>query len=281
MRVQLGDLVVEQNPTGAARFKLTDLEGWYGTTVRLQVDDMPEGDGGFNPVRSYRGVRRMVLRGFAMGSTPEGTVREVWQELSAIAPQGEQLALQVDDDGGTYYMDVWAGNVQVLPFAPRRARFSVELVATDPRKYGAPLELAPTGPAGSADDGLTFPMFAGGYLDFGAFTPSGLVYVANGGTAESWPIFHVRGTVDDGFQIISGTDVVEYSADLALGETVTLSPYAGGRAILAGADVTGGRLTQASWPSILPGETRLYVFNALGTADANARLTIEFREAWW
>lgn len=282
MKVTLGTLVVEKAPTAPTKFKLIDLENWYsGPTLRTTVTDLPEGDGAFNPGRSWRGAKVMHLKGITTSSSDEAAIADSWQQIAALSPRGESLTLRVEDATGIYTMRVWVnGSAQVLPFAPRKARFQVPLVATDPRKYSPVQVLEPVGPAGGADEGLEFPLFDDGYLSFGSFSPTGLQYITNNGTAESWPIFKVRGTLAEGFQIISGADVIEYPVLVGTGEEVMLSPYAGGRATLGGVDVTH-RLTQSAWPSILPGETRLYVFLPSGASDSNARLTTIFQDAWW
>mgnify|MGYP006315315979 CR=1 FL=1 len=282
MTITLDDFTVSTDPTGdPVTFKLTNLDGWYSSPpVRVNVIDMPLTDGGFNPVRAYRSPRQLAAQGFVYGGTAEQAIELAWQVIAAIGDTGNAITLTVTDDSDTKTMQVWlAGAPLVLPFGPNRARFNIPLVAADPRKYKAQDELV-SAPAGSAADGLTFPLFAPGFLDFGTFSPSGRFSVTNYGTAESWPIFKVRGGLTVGFQIIADSNVVTYSAAVAAGTEYTLSPYAGGRVTQGTSDYTQ-YLTQSDWPSILPGQTRLFVFNPLGSADANAQLTTLFSDAWW
>jgi hypothetical protein len=282
MIVELGGLTFDSQASGATRLKLTNLGGWYSSPgVRTEVVDIPLADGAFSPIRSYRSPRRMTIEGVATAQGMESAITEVWQALAALLPNGDSDTLYVTDETGRKRCRVWLdGAPIVVPFAPGRARFQVPVVAPDPRKYSDP-EVILSEPSGSAADGLTFPLFAGGYLDFGTFSPTGIFYVTNDGTAETWPVFEVRGGIDgDGFEILSDDAVLRYEAAVGAGTVVTLSPYAGGRATSGGQDVTAN-LTESQWPSLLPGQTRLYVFNPLGVADANALLTATVSKAWW
>jgi hypothetical protein len=291
-------MIVDLRPTGAAsgmvfysdqsqltetvKYKLTNFVNWENSPpIRITIDEIPDGDGAYNPVRSYRGSKSEALEGFCYGSTSEQAVIDGQRSIAAVAPLGEQLTVTVtEDDGKIFTQNVWLfGTPLVIPFAPGKARFQIPLVATDPRKY-APQQKFTVGISGTSSDGMVWPLFASGYLDFGAFSPSGLFYITNNGTAESWPIFKSRGLINTGFQVISDVDVLHYTATVPLGTEVTLSPYSGGRATIIASDVTTN-LTRSNWPSVKPGQTRGFVFTGDGSADQNALLTVLFNEASW
>jgi hypothetical protein len=270
----------EDDPT---KFKLTDLVNWYSSPpVKADVPENPQGDSDYNPERVWRKAKKMSLEGVITSTTADAAVAEGYQRIAGLSPLGQSMDLTVTDPTGDYQMTCWLdGGPLVIPFHPQRARFQIPLIAPDGRKY-RPQDPIVSGPSGDAANGLVFPLFAGGYLDFGTFSPTGLFYITNSGTAESWPVFRVRGSIDAaGFQILSSAQTLEYAASVPLGTEVTLSPYAGGRATIGQVDVTGDNLIQSDWPSILPGETRLYIFNPLGTYDGNAQITILFSDAWW
>lgn len=293
MIVTLGDLVVRTTPTPVpdvpVALKLVDLRNWYSSApIRSEITDMPSTDGAFEPERSYRGAKVMALRGWVLGRTAEEAVALGYDYIAGIAPVGEALTLKVEDVVGDRYMTVRPQAADVEPYTDRRARFQIPLIATDSRKYGPlgdPNQWPAAAPSGGSGDGLMWPLFGEpttGTLDFGSFSPTGLITLENKGSAPSWPIFHVYGAIDSaGFQIVSGEDVIEFSAAVASGNELVLNPYAGGRALLDGVDVTGGSLTRSEWAPVMPRSTRVYSFDPLGVADATARLTVEFREAWW
>lgn len=265
---------------GTVKFKMTDLKNWYSSPpIRIDITEIPASDNAFAPTRAYRGSKSMSLEGVCYASDTESAIRDAYQQIAALAPLGMSMTMTVTDAAGTLTQQVWLTDSQVIPFGPRKARFQISLNAPDGRKYEA-AEVTSIGPAGGAGDGMIWPLFAGGYLDFGAFSPSGLFTLTNIGTAPAWPTFVVQGALTGGFAIVSGSHIIQYDADLAVGQEVTLSSYAGGRAIQGTSDVTYN-MSSSDWVSVLPGQSRNYVFEALGTADANAQTTVTFSGAWW
>jgi hypothetical protein len=195
------------------------------------------------------------------------------------------MTLTVEDASGMKTMRVWLNDgPQVLPFGPNRARFQINLVAPDPRKYGetsraTPARAAQSARAASASPSAATP--ATRTWTSARTRSAGQFWLENIGTAETWPTFRVRGAIaSPGFQIVSDTDTIRYNAALSAGAEVILSPYAGGRAVQGGVDVTQN-LVQADWPSIQPGFARQYTFTALGVVDLNANLNTAVRPAYW
>lgn len=287
MRVTLSDLVVETTPDPTAdgiRWKLTDLKNWWAQRIRADVTDMPDSDGGFDAERSLRSVKSMALEGIITAPSSEAAVALGYMRLNGLAPKGEKLTLTVVDPAGTFTMDVRVTSIDVAPFHDRRAKFQVGMIAADPRKYG-PWQSAAAAPAGGSADGLIWPLMGDvgtGVLDFGEFSPTGLMTLTNTGTAPTWVSFLVTGAIDSaGFQVVSDADVIEFSGPVPLGQQLVLDPYAGGRAILSGVDVTGESLTRSEWPALQGGETRIYSFDPLGVSDGNASIEARYREAWW
>lgn len=289
MIVTLGDLVVATTPAmvHGVKLKLTNLRGWYaGAPVRTVVVDMPESDGAFEPDRSYRGSKQMAIEGWVQARSVEEAEENGHDLVAGIAPLGEALTLKVESSSGLVrYMNVRISGVpDVQPYTDRRARFQIPLIAADSRKYAAWTDPQSALPSGGSGDGMTFPVVGplGATLDFGTFSPTGLITLRNSGTAPSWPVFHVFGGIDaSGFEIISGDDVIRFTGAVPLGAELVLDPYAGGRAVLSGVDVTGASLTRSEWQAVMPRSTRTFSFDPLGSADATARLEAHFREAWW
>lgn len=282
MTVDLDGFEFSSDPVGSPRFKLQDLELYFSPPpARTKISDIPLGDGAFNPGRTYRGGKKMTLTGFAYGVDELMAEELAWERIAALSPRGYPMMMTVTTARGVRKMRVWLDNGQplVLPFTPTSARFRVPLFAPDPRKYG-PEATGTVLPTGDAIDGLVFPLFAPGWLDLGAFSPTGLFYLTNTGKADSWPKFKVRGTLNSGFSITSGASTITYGASVPLGTEVALSPYIGGRASIGASDVTSN-LTVSEWPLVEPGKTRAFAFNPLGSYDANALLTWLFSEAWW
>ncbi len=284
LRSSQGGLTVyseDEQLTETVKYKLTGLDNWYSSPpIRITIDEIPDHDGAFNPVRSYRGSKPMALNGFVYAPTAQQAIADGWKMVAAVAPFGEPLTLTVTDDDGVLTQRVWlSGAPAVVPFARSKARFQIPITAMDPRKYGLQQTIS-TGPVGSSGDGMIWPLFAAGYLDFGTFSPSGLFYLTNTGTAESWPVFTALGTLTDGFRVTSEGDTLTYAATVPLGTLLTLSPYAGGRATVGSSDLTVN-LSQTAWPSVKPGQTRAFSFAGLGLSDANALITAFMSPASW
>lgn len=283
--VQIEGLTFSSEPGAGDPWKLTDLAGWYSSpTVSTQMDQAPLSDFAFGPARSYRGSKTLSLEGVTYGQSAAATIQNAWQELAAMSAHGEAMTLTVTDELDTKTMTVWLASApQVLPFAPGRAKFQIPLVANDGRKY-APGRDVFIMPRGTVLDGLHFPLgdASTGYLYFGTFSQSGITYITNGGTADTWPVFEVQGQIDSlGFTIISDSDAITYVGAVGQGASVTLSPYAGGRATTnSGADVTSS-LSQVSWPVLRPGERREFQFFANGASSATAGMTLTVSDAFW
>ena len=265
-------------------WKLTDLKRYFSSKMRNDIEEMPDADGGFDPDQTYRRPKSMTLEGIISASSSEVAVASGYLHLNGLDPFGRGLTLRVTDPTGVYDFAVRLDDVDVVPFTDRRARFQVGVTAVDPRKYG-PADTVTVGPAGTSEDGLIFPLFGAvdtGTLDFGAFSPSGRVTITNDGKAPSWPSFVIRGQIDsDGFQIVSDANVIEFLGAVPGGAELSLSPYAGGRAVMSNVDVTGEFLTRSEWSVVAPGESRSYSFIPLGDTDENAQMTVQFRKAWW
>lgn len=283
--VTIDGLTFNSEPGDGEQWKLMDLEGWYSSpTVTAQISDAPLQDGAFGPARTYRGSKALSLVGVTYGQGAAGAIQNAWQAIAAISTTGQAMDLEVTDELDTKRMTVWlSGAPQVQPFAPGRAMFQVPLVAADPRKYGT-TKSAFIQAGGFGTDGLHFPMGdpTTGPLNFGTFTPSGIVYAENDGTATTYPTFTVSGSLSSaGFSIISEGSTITYVAAVAQGATVTLSPFAGGRAVASdGSDVTP-YLTRIEWPTLAPGQRRAFQFTALGSAGSTSGLTVTVSDAYW
>lgn len=272
--------------SGGQKLKLQAFTGWHSSPpVAANIENMPQADGAFDPERTYRGSKVMSITGFATASSVSDA-EDLWDDISGLAPLGTRFDVQVTALSGRVRTTTCRvnGQISVDPFTATKAKFMIPLVAADGRKYGPPIEQRADAPGVSNRNGLTFPLVGpiGGTLDFGPFSPTGLVELANSGTAETWPRFLVTGSIGAaGFQIVSGSNIIEYRGPIAVGQSVLLDPYAGGRAFLNGNDVTGEYLTRSEWSSILPESKRSYAFNPIGATDANASMLAQYREAWW
>ena len=263
------------------------LDGWRDSpSVRGNSEDIPGQDGGFAPVEQLLSGREIALTARHSAASQMAAQADVETWAAQLAKRTD-LTFTVSDSSGPKSCRVWVapGNrVKVRELDAQWVEFQIVFYAPDGRKY------APTDPLvleANPDslDGLQFPMFSAGFLDFGTFDSGagfggGGFYLTNRGTADSWPVYKVTGLIEDGFSILSQGDELRYEASVPAGSTLVLSPYAGGRAVLDGVDVTTN-LTVAEWAPVGPGETRPFTFVPAGQSFGGSKLEVDFRGAWW
>lgn len=164
MTVQLGTLVVSNLPQESqVRWKLTDLAGWYSSTVRTGMTERPQGMGAFRPARSQRASKTLQLQGIYQAGSWAQAEEECADAIAGISPDGGDVELLVTTDVGTRTMTVRVeGTIDVQPYRATQARFNVPLVCYDPRKLSAVTREATTGLESGEQvvgAGLVFPLF--------------------------------------------------------------------------------------------------------------------------
>lgn len=281
--ITLGSKLVVENtlyPTVQGRYTLVDVPGWYGKPpITLDTESMPGQDGAFPPSEATYGGRNFSVIATATAAPGKDIRQEFWPGFSDV-----QLELQrftMADPFGTLFSDVWPnGELKFnLGRVPWIGEIEIPLFAADPRKYR---QHAPVGakPAGAETlDGLHYPLYENGYLDYGDFSIAGGFYLHNAGKAQSWPTFTVIGGMDEGFTITSGEKVLRFEGAVPVGQACVLSPYTGGRAILNGVDRTD-LLTQSDWAPVNGGATSPFAFASLGDYTATAYCTADMKDAW-
>lgn len=260
---------------------LTSLEGWFSPAgTRRSGTDRLWAHGSFSE-RGWREQRVISVGGHIFTET-RSAAAEMTDTLSAALADGTAGQFIVDDVDlgrrtaavyitGTPTVD-WQGGVDIF--------FAIDMVATDPRKYGE--LVTATSPAASPGGGLVFDLFTGsneGVLDFGDAGNPGTVTFENVGTADTAPVFTVSGYAP-GFTITevnSGARLI-YSQTVAAGQTLVLNA-ADGSVLLDGYADRSAYLTRREWTRV-NGKTRAtYLFESPGSVGAT--LQIGAKPAWW
>ena len=261
------------------------LDDWWDSPdTRFDDVAIPDGDGSFDPPEVFMAARMFRFRG------RHEAVSALWAERE-IRTWAAGLAKLPDLGVRVYTGDRWLslrnakvrGRVRVREITETISEFEIPMWAADPRKYGEPVTFRVTADM-IPEDGLHFPLFADGTLAFGALGSGGFgaqyFEIANQGLADFWPVFRVSGP-SPGFTIVSDEHTLRFVGTLTAEQTVTLSPYAGGRAVIGTADVSHN-LTEAAWVSVGPQMTRGYAFVPDEGSGAGMTLTVEHPEgAWW
>lgn len=259
------------------------LEDWFDSPeTRFDEDLVPGMHGAFEPEPTLMGPRRVTFRARNQASSEAYAVREVRSWAAGLSTSSD-LRFRVFQAGRWLYLHRARvrGKARVRRLIDGVTELEIPVWAADPRKYGETqrLELdANVQPSG----GLRFPM-VDGFVSFGASGGvlfPGVFVIHNQGTADFVPDrFTVVGPVD-GFTISSESYVIEYAGAVPVGQQLIITPYAGGRATLDGADVSHN-LLQADWVPVQPGETRGFLFTP-DEPGAGSRLIVDYPDgAWW
>lgn len=256
-------------------------EWWDSPEARFDVTNLPNADGAFEPEQITLGPRTFAFKGRHEAASSEWADLEVRSWAASIATVTD-LQVRVFTAGRWLYLRraKVRGKVRSREVTETISEFQIPIWSHDPLKYGRTRTVSIDALTESSG-GLGFPIVDGG-LDFnqdGATLFPGVFHLENPGTAAFFPErFEVEGPLA-GFTITSESHTVHYDGPVAAGQTLTLSPYAGGRASIGGADVSHN-LIEADWVPVDPGTTRGFLFTPV-TPGPGARLTVTYPEGAW
>lgn len=262
------------------------LDGWWdGAETTFDEQSDPDGDGAYDPVTVNVGPRRVNVTLVTDASSP------MWATLNhrswaAALSKSTDLGFRVYEDG-IGWLSLRNAKIRGKPrVTPNRNDMRLTTImftawSADPRKYGEMVGF-PIDAISPERGGLATPISPERGMDFapgGEVTFPGVFHVNNPGTADFYPTFTVRGPVD-GFTISTEERAITYAAPIGTGQSLVLSPYAGGRAVLDGVDVSHN-LTRADWVPVQGQENRGYVFTP-AAPGGGAQLQIDYPDgAYW
>jgi len=272
---------------------LTRLEGWDDSpSNRVEDRPIPGLGGSSDPTEVLMNAREFVVAGIHIAGSQVVAETEVRSWLASLASRND-LTVEVHNAAGIRVARCWVrGGARVRRLDDVTTEFELPLFAPDGRKYGA--ETVQRLNSGIiAPGGLTMPITLAdgvGAFEFVPFSTVGgfgtnRITLRNPGQADSWVVFEADGPIPVGLSITS--DGQELRLERAVGASSTpgspallLSPYAGGRAVLNGVDVTTD-LVVADWMKVAPGQTRQFNVAALDEPGAGAYVQARLRGAWW
>lgn len=265
-------------------FGLRDLVGWYdGAPVRRTSRERPTSDGNFGVDRYYRDARVITLEGTWTGSDI-GAAFEARAQLEAVQADGVPSPFMVTDHFGVRTAMVRLGSEPQVSggiFSPRFT-YAFEVIADDPRKYGA--ELAPWTGMPTSGTGTLWPaVWTPGY-EWGTGGDPGRVSATNDGTATTYPVLEVLGGLSSGVELvelITGS-YLRLARPIPAGSRAFFDTRTGGAYIDSPSNDVTGLLTRRDWPgfAIPAGATRSVQFNGLGVVSGTPRLTVRYAPAY-
>lgn len=219
--VSIGNFVADLD---GADFRATQsLAGWEDSApVRLDAQDRAGQDGAWDSAGLY-GARVISHEGIVEQASRTAALA-VLDSLMSLSPKALHEFVVDDPFIGVRSALVRVTGRTVQWSAPNRFRYTIQLVAADPVKYG-PAAFAQVGLAGSTGgaglpDPLTYP------LDYGlapGVTP-GAVSLANAGTTSYHPRLRIDGpVVAPVLTLVETGDVVSYSGSIAAGQHLDIN----------------------------------------------------------
>lgn len=263
------------------------LDGWWdGVEPQYEEEIDPSGDGAYDPVAVTVGPRRVNVTLITDASSP------VWASLdhrawAASLSKRTDLGFRVYEEG-VGWLSLRRAKIRGIPkVRPHRTDMRLTTItftvwSADPRKYGEWKSVA-IDAISPERGGLAMPVSPARGMDFnpeGDVSFPGVFHITNPGTADYFPIFSVTGPMD-GFSITSEANTITYAGALAYGQKLVLSPYAGGRAVLDGTDVSHN-LTRADWTAVQGDQRRGFLFSP-EAPGGGAQLIIDYPPdgAYW
>jgi len=268
-------------PAGVTQLGVNIMDGWDDTSpIQALVTSRGNRDGDVPsshfPLRS----RSITLSGW-LYCTSRTTARLAWSSLIATAfPVNVDLTLtRYEPDGAKYVTCRRAGPVELPPATNASGphfRFLTTLLAFDPLKYSATIDLnATSGIAGASSGGLVAPVL----LPAMFLTAAGQlnqISVTNIGSYATKPLVTITGPLPTGWHWDNMTTGQSLGLDITLGAGDSLVlDHALETAKLNGFKISPG-ITGAWW-SVAPGPNLLKLF---GDFDPAASVTLTGRSAW-
>lgn len=257
--ITLGSIVFGDVEFEGWSFK--DLIDWWGQTEdKLDVVERPQAHGAFDVTRSLRTSRAISFTGTFIGSA-QADVENAFDDLSAVGAEGP-VEMVVSTPAGATMRTVTVESVTPVDHHGRRyGRYSVDLIARDPRRYDVNAQSESTTPA-QPGLGRTWP--AVWPLVWPGGGSSGRITLTNTGKAPSAPTFILEGGFDTALITCLETGArIGLNRQIPVGSEVVIDTKTR-RATIDGQSDVSRWLQYREWELIPPGASRTYQFDATG-----------------
>lgn len=280
IQVDLPGLSVTNETPPAALF-LRDLDGWYdGAEIILNADDFPDREGAEDDELPH--IRPRFIQ-VTLGLVDPGDGMAVFalnDTVMSLQELGREFDLAVTDPLGTRYATVRiAGRIQFpIEREDGVAEVTIPLKARDPKKYGPPVAVAPTG-LPVAGTGAPWP--AVWPRDWGTAAADGRLTLTNEGTAATVPSFCVSGGMAAGFELRASTGGIKrFERVIPDGSIVTLDQLEGVASMDGDTNIVSTYLTTDDLFVVPPRGTLTVQFTSLGATTGDPQLWPILRPAY-
>lgn len=275
VRIQLGDLVLNQVDASGVAWYCGTLQGWDAPDVRGDWTEREADHGAWAPP-VYLGARPITLAGTL--SAPDRPSLEAAMDTLRAAVSLTDTTLTVWESVPKQATVRRSGQLLITYATDQVATYSAMVTAGDPRRYAVDLSTGSTG-LPSTTGGLTPPLTPP--ITMSAVTVAGEIDVSNAGTFPTRPVLTVTGPVtqpriaalypDGTVAQLAYADTLGTGDQLVIdtdAHTVTLNGTASRRRYLSG-----------DWPEIPAGGSAAVQFRA-SSYNSSALLTATWRSAW-
>lgn len=271
---KLGDIQFGGVDEFGCDWALETFDGWGSPASSLQLTQKPRSAGAWGGT-AFSAARTMALSG-RIYAPDAASLSLALDRLSAQVAFGP-VNLTVSEAGRQRWCMVRrSGEVLTNWLMPTVASWSIQVVATDPRKFGDTL-MGSTG-LPSTTGGLTVPFTVP--FDIPAVTVSGQVSLVNAGNTQGPVTLRVDGPCTGPIisHVSSGAQLV-FSSSLVLGAGEWLDIDLEAHAVLANGQASrSGWVTSRGWFGFDPGNNTFSF--AASAPDPAALLTVSAVSAW-
>lgn len=274
--IAVGNLVLNSVDADGNRWIVQRFDGWGSPASTVEFTQRARGHGSTSSEAFYRD-RVMVIEGLILTEAP-ALLSAAIDRLSESVTL-EPFVLAVSETGRIrHVMAQRQGEVIPTRLNNRQAKFSIQIVAKDMRKFGDLISASTTLPSSSG--GLTWPITFP--ITFTGVSNTGIVQVNNTGNTQAPVWLRVDGPVPAGGWTVTHVgkkQSLTFATSLALsaGEFVTVDMDR--REVLAqGQSARSGYVTSRGWFSLDPGVNEI-AFSA-ANYSSTALLTVSTKPAW-
>lgn len=254
------------------------LDGWTATAKPVVVSSQKAvGDGAYIASKFYNQGRVLTIEG-VLATSGAAQTDTVWNQLASIAfPLNEDIVIRHEGPIPRFVTGRVITDMSPVQFMENGFRFTLDVLCPDPFKYDASTILTGTsGIVGSSLGGMVFP--AKMPLVFGttASGSSNQVILNNIGTADTYPVTTITGTLDQGWRLENSStgDFLSFDISVPSGSTLVID-HKLETALLDGSSVTG--LINGDWWALKPGVNTIKLF---GNYYGATTFTVTARSAW-
>jgi len=263
-------------------FAVARLMGWYdGAPSRSVVRERPQSDGAFGVSRYYRGARVITVEGEWVGSTMADAYA-ARDTLAGVQADGLPSTFTVTDELGARSCEVTLEKSPVIDDVLRAPFFawSFDVVARDPRKYGAEVTASTGVP--TSGTGYTWP--ATWPATWGSGGSPGRVTLTNTGTSDTSPTLEVSGGLGGGVELVEITtgSYLRLEREIPTSSTVFFDTRTARVYLDIPANDISSFLTRRDWAgfTVPGGASRTVQFNPLGAVSGTPVLTARYAPAY-